>query len=52
MEEGLNIIQIIENIGFPIGITIYLLYRFEKKIDKLEDGITVLTVAIKENKRM
>lgn len=47
MGDELSIVQVIQNIGFPMGITIYLLYRFEKKINKLEDAITVLTIAIK-----
>ena len=33
----------ISNVGFPIGITIYLLYRFEKKLDTLTKSINELT---------
>ena len=35
--------SLIANLGFPIGITIYLLFRFEKKIETLEAAITKLT---------
>lgn len=34
-----NIIQLIGNFGFPIVVTIYLLHRFENKIDSLENTI-------------
>lgn len=36
--EG-NIVQLIGNFGFPIVVTIYLLHRFENKIDTLENTI-------------
>ena len=36
--EG-NIVQLIGNFGFPIVVTIYLLHRFENKIDSLENTI-------------
>lgn len=36
----------ISNVGFPIAITIYLLYRFEKKLDTLTKGINELTKAL------
>ncbi|MCZ8533689.1 YvrJ family protein [Psychrobacillus psychrodurans] len=36
--EG-NIVQLIGNFGFPIVVTIYLLHRFENKIDALENTI-------------
>lgn len=35
--------QIIGNFGFPVGITIYLLVRFEGKIDKLRESIDALS---------
>ncbi len=34
-----NIVQLIGNFGFPIVVTIYLLHRFENKIDSLESTI-------------
>ncbi|WAW14387.1 YvrJ family protein [Peptostreptococcus equinus] len=41
-----NIIKIIENVGFPIAITMYLLIRMEGKIDQLSDSIKGLTKII------
>ncbi|MET3193303.1 YvrJ family protein [Bacillus sp. OAE603] len=32
-------INIINNFGFPIAVTVYLLYRFEKKIEFLTKSI-------------
>lgn len=46
---------IITNLGFPIGVSIYLLIRFEKKIDGLEkaiDGKEGLSVEIKNLKKV
>lgn len=36
----------IGNIGFPIVITIYLLFRFEKKLETLSKGISELTKVV------
>jgi len=41
--EGLEWVQIVGNFGFPVAITIYLLIRFEGKIDKLRESIDVLS---------
>lgn len=35
----MDIASAIANLGFPIGIAIYLLTRFEKKMEDLEDSI-------------
>ncbi|KIP19944.1 YvrJ protein family protein [Anoxybacillus ayderensis] len=43
MIEGLEWVQVIGNFGFPVAITIYLLIRFEGKIDKLRESIDVLS---------
>lgn len=43
MIEGFEWIQIIANFGFPVAITVYLLIRFESKIDKLRESIDVLS---------
>lgn len=43
------IIQILEDFGFPTLISLYLLIRFEKKIEKLEDVIQSLSSAIKKS---
>lgn len=36
----MDIASAIANLGFPIGLAIYLLTRFEKKMDGLEESIT------------
>lgn len=49
--EGFEWVQVIGNFGFPVGITIYLLVRFEGKIDKLRESIDVLSDTVaKSNK--
>lgn len=42
MIEG-HIFQILGNFGFPITIAIYLLMRFEGKIDSLRNSIDLLS---------
>ncbi|WP_350344254.1 YvrJ family protein [Proteinivorax tanatarense] len=37
-----NMVNIIGNFGFPIMITLYLLMRFEKKLDALTEAIVSL----------
>lgn len=39
---------VIGNFGFPIAITIYLFYRFERKIEKLEEVVFQLNEAVKD----
>ena len=39
MIDAANIVQLIGNFGFPIVITIYLLHRFENRIEALENSI-------------
>lgn len=41
-----DLINIIGNIGFPIGISIYLLVRIEEKIDSLTNSILELSKVI------
>ncbi len=43
MEE---IINLVSNVGFPIAITVYLMMRFENKLEKLDDSINSLVIAI------
>jgi hypothetical protein len=43
--------NLIGNIGFPIVIAIYLLIRFEKRIDALKDSIRELEQTVREIKR-
>lgn len=40
----------IGNVGFPIVITMYLLIRFENKIDNLEKAIVNLGETIKSDR--
>ena len=42
MIEG-ELFQILGNFGFPITIAIYLLMRFEGKIDSLRNSIELLS---------
>lgn len=46
MEEFVNLVG---NLGFPIAVCSYLLVRFEKKIDILNNSIQELNTSIKEN---
>ncbi|TQR20632.1 YvrJ family protein [Psychrobacillus vulpis] len=39
MIDAGNIVQLIGNFGFPIVVTIYLLHRFENKIDSIVNAI-------------
>ncbi|WP_081890309.1 YvrJ family protein [Paenibacillus tyrfis] len=45
------LINAISNFGFPIVITGYLLLRFEKKIENLNDSIQNLAQVIREGGR-
>jgi hypothetical protein len=38
--------KLVSTVGFPIGVSIYLLVRFEKKIEDLNKSISDLTAAI------
>ncbi|MCM3638707.1 YvrJ family protein [Sporosarcina luteola] len=42
------LVNLISNFGFPIVITVYLLHRFEKKIDTLVENINKLSNAIEK----
>lgn len=46
MGEYETLVNLISNFGFPIVITVYLLHRFEKKIDALVENINKLSNAI------
>jgi flagellar biogenesis protein FliO len=39
-------VKLVNTVGFPIGVSIYLLVRFEKKIEDLNKSISSLTSAI------
>lgn len=44
-------VALLANFGFPIAISIYLLVRFERKLENLEIVISELSNAIKQYKR-
>mgnify|MGYP001613630889 FL=1 len=39
-------VKLVNTVGFPIGVSIFLLVRFEKKIEDLNKSIADLTVVI------
>ncbi|MFR1318264.1 MAG: YvrJ family protein [Peptostreptococcus anaerobius] len=41
-----QVIQLVQNVGFPIAMSVYLLVKMENKIDQLADSIKSLTRAI------
>lgn len=45
-----EILEIIEQIGFPIAISLYLLFRFEKSINELSKSVTKLNTLVKKKK--
>lgn len=45
---GETIIEIIESVGFPIAVSIYLLYRLEIRLINLEKAIVQMGTDIKE----
>ena len=47
-----QIFSMIESLGFPIVLSMYLLLRFEKKIDSLNATIMQLSESIKEIKKI
>ncbi|MBO0587618.1 YvrJ family protein [Sporosarcina sp. E16_3] len=44
-------IMMISNLGFPIAVTVYLLIRFEKKIETLEIALNKLTNVLSSKER-
>jgi len=40
--------QAISNFGFPVVVAGYLLFRFENKIEKLDEAMNKLEVAINQ----
>lgn len=48
MVDYTNLINLISNVGFPIVIAIYLLHRFERKLDTLVENIQILSQAIEK----
>lgn len=50
MEEMQSWATLISNLGFPVVISIYLLVRFERKIETLESTIQTLAEVIRQIK--
>ena len=44
--NGLTMVECLSNFGFPVAVAIYLLVRFEKKLDQLTKAIHELTVVV------
>ncbi len=40
------LVKLVSTVGFPIGVSIYLLVKFEKKIEDLNKSISYLTTVI------
>lgn len=38
-----DFITILSNFGFPVAVSCYLLFRFEKKLETLEEAIRRMT---------
>ncbi|MCG3086608.1 YvrJ family protein [Sporosarcina cyprini] len=49
--SDVDLFQMIGNFGFPIVMTIYLLHRFEKKIERLEQVVQELAKIISFNRK-
>jgi len=45
-----SLLTAVSQVGFPIVITGYLLVRFEKKLESLNESISKLTEVINQNK--
>lgn len=41
-----DLASLVTNVGFPIGVTIYLLVRFESRLGELTKSISDLTVVV------
>ncbi|WP_345243112.1 YvrJ family protein [Pontibacillus salipaludis] len=52
--DYLVFIQLLGNFGFPIAVTMFLLVKFDKKLDKLEEAVYSLPQSshkLKEKKK-
>lgn len=47
----MEILNLVSNVGFPVALSIFLLIRFENKIDELTKAITELVIKINEYKK-
>ncbi len=49
MQEAISIVK---DIGFPIFVSLWLLIKFSRKIDKLDQSIMTLTVVVAKSNGM
>ncbi|WP_412899406.1 YvrJ family protein [Bacillus sp. 1P02SD] len=42
-----QLLPLIQEVGFPVVVTFYLLHRIERKLDSLIDGIQMLPQSMK-----
>ena len=47
-----DFVTVLSNFGFPVALSLYLLFRFEKKIESLEKAIDELRELIKDLTRL
>ena len=45
-----DVVTLVGNVGFPIAVTVYVLTRLEAKMENLNQSITELAHAIKEQR--
>jgi hypothetical protein len=50
MMESISIVSLIQHAGFPIAMTFYLLYRFEKRMENLEREVSQLRALLQGRK--
>lgn len=51
MNELSQIVHLLGNFGFPVAISVYLLFRFEKRFEELESAIDELSESAKNIRR-
>lgn len=51
ISDFMDIMHVLANFGFPILITLFLLFRFEVRIEHLEKRIQEMSDIIKELRR-
>lgn len=43
MNDLAQFVHLLGNFGFPVAVSVYLLFRFEKRFDELESAIDELS---------
>tara|TARA_Y100000310_G_scaffold257070_1_gene265045 strand:- start:627 stop:773 length:147 start_codon:yes stop_codon:yes gene_type:complete len=44
----IDYVQVISNVGFPIGMTFYLMLRFEKRLNENTEALNVIKDVIRK----